>query len=372
MNYNSLVFRKDMTGTDEYVKWTGITSDLMRSYLYSERVEANGVSSIAFRGQMIPEQQVLSCFNRFFYLYENYLERGYNIERISVQDGTYSLGAFADDYQNCDLNLSDFSSIDPKPLKEKISLSNEMIAIEVYENGSIVTDMKNYVRYFYSNEDVDFLRRFKEFPLDFETVASINAGILKRNQKYEVVDGLETNRLSCNIRRVQQYQFLMNKFCLGYSLRKPKEGERSIFIPEFWYKGRCYIGRHCDNEPEAICEVFKLENRISKEDSIYLFNPTNYHRNQPTCVERYIKGEITELGLLRDTLADVANNPFLILRYNLIDLCRKFCIYIPPFKLDSEGFMTNLYGRRYSDLAKDYIGGVLTREEIATQAVLKD
>ena len=44
MNYNSLVFRKDMTGVDEYVKWSGITADLMRAYLYSQRSIINGVS----------------------------------------------------------------------------------------------------------------------------------------------------------------------------------------------------------------------------------------------------------------------------------------------------------------------------------------
>ena len=42
MNYNSLIFRKDMTGVDENVKWSGITADLMRAYLYSQRSIING------------------------------------------------------------------------------------------------------------------------------------------------------------------------------------------------------------------------------------------------------------------------------------------------------------------------------------------
>ena len=73
---------------------------------------------------------------------------------------------------------------------------------------------------------------------------------------------------------------------------------------------------------------------------------------------------------MRDILTDVARNPFLVLRYNLVDLCRKYCIYISPFQLNNEGFMINLSGMRYSVLAEKYIDGVLTMEQIATQSVL--
>lgn len=101
-----------------------------------------------------------------------------------------------------------------------------------------------------------------------------------------------------------------------------------------------------------------------------MFNPINFHRNHRYLLEKYVRDEITELGLQRDILADLAFNPFLILRYNLVDLCRKYCIYISPFKLDSEGYMINLSGTRYSDLAGKYIDGVLTKEQIATQSIL--
>ena len=59
-----------------------------------------------------------------------------------------------------------------------------------------------------------------------------------------------------------------------------------------------------------------------------MFNPINFHRNHRYLLEKYVRDEITELGLQRDILADLAFNSFLILRYNLVDLCRKYCIYI--------------------------------------------
>ena len=87
MNYNSLVFRKDMTGVVEYVKWSGITADLMRAYLYSQRSIINGVSYICYAGELLPEKDVLDAFNRFFGIYQRYLERGYNIDKIGNNDG---------------------------------------------------------------------------------------------------------------------------------------------------------------------------------------------------------------------------------------------------------------------------------------------
>ena len=101
---------------------------------------------------------------------------------------------------------------------------------------------------------------------------------------------------------------------------------RLVIMMEYW--GKCYYGRPCDNEPEAICETYELEQRVSSTDRIYLFNPINFHRNHRYLLEKYVRDEITELGLQRDILADLAFNPFLILRYNLVDLCRKYCIYI--------------------------------------------
>ena len=73
MNYNSLVFRKDMTGVDEYVRWANITSDLMRAYLYSKRSIIDGVSYIYYDGELTPEKKVLDAFNRFFGIYQKYL-----------------------------------------------------------------------------------------------------------------------------------------------------------------------------------------------------------------------------------------------------------------------------------------------------------
>lgn len=371
MNYNSLVFRKDMTGVDEYVRWSAITSDLMRAYLYSKRSIIDGVSYIFYDGELIPEKKVLDAFNRFFGLYQKYLERGYNIDKIGSNAGTYSLGSFQDDYENCDFISSDFSSYACNPPKEQFSMSDGTIVIETYENGSIVRDLQNDTEYFYSNKDVEFLRRFREFPLELDIVASINEGILHRREKYDIVDGLESNRLSSNLVKVCDYQSKLNRYSVGYSILKQKlPSGRCEFIPEFWYKGRCYIGRHCDNEPEAICEAYKLENSVASSDRKYLFNPINFHRNHKHLLEKYVRGEITELGLLRDILTDVAKNPFLILRYNLVDLCRKYCIYISPFQLDNEGFMINFNGTRYVDLADKYMSGVLSEQEIATQSIL--
>lgn len=373
MNYNSLVFRKDMVGVDEYVKWTGITSDLMKTYLYSQRTIIDGVSFIYYDGKLIPEKNVLDAFNRFFGIYQKYLERGYDIDKIGNNDGVYSLGSFEDDYKNCEFISSDFSSYVCNQPKEKFSMSKGATVIEVYENGSIVRDLQKDSTYYYSNEDINFFRRFNEFPFELEMAAQINLGLLKRNEKYEIVDGLESNRLSNNFIKVHNWQGVLNRFTVGYSVRKQRLSTgRCEFIPEFWYRGKCYTGRHCDNEPEAICETYELEQRFSGEDRQYLFNPINFHRNHRYLLEKYVRGEITELGFARDVLSDVAVNPFFILRYNLVDLCRKYCIYISPFKLDSEGYMINLSGTRYSDLAKKYVDGVLTKEQIVTQAVLKE
>lgn len=370
MNYSSLLFREDITGLDQYVKWCNKTSELMRAYLDAPRQIINGVSMIEFQGQMIPEEKIHDCYNQFFGVYERYLERGYDINKICESNGLYTLGSFSDDYKNCQFNYSDFSLIGCNQPKAKFSMGDGTIVIEMYNTSSIIRDLKNDATFYYSNKDVDFLRRFKEFPLDLETVASLNCGQVKNSEYYEVLDGLESNRLVFNLGKVKAYQLRMNKFFLGYAVRPTEGKERYTFVPRCWYKGHCYIGRHCDNEPEAICETYKLELDIVGNDREYLFNPINYHRNQRYLVERFVRDEISELGLMRDTLTEVACNPFLILRFGLIDLCRKFCIYIPPFKLDAQGFMINLKGSRYSDLAVKYIDGVLTREEIATQFIL--
>lgn len=370
MNYSSLLFREDTTGLDQYVKWCGKTSELMKVYLNAPRQVINGVSMVEFQGQLIPEEKIFSCFNKFFGIYDSYLERGYDIRRICESNGLYSLGAFSDDYKNCQYNCSDFTRIGCNQPKSKFSMGNGTTVIEMYNTSSIVRDLKTDATYYYSNKDVDFLRRFKEFHLDLETVAILNYGQVKKSEKYEILDGLESNRLVSNISKVANYQYQMNKFFLGYASRPANGKERYTFVPRCWYRGHCYIGRQCDNEPEAICEAYKLELSTVGSDREYLFNPINYHRNQRYLVERFVRDEISELGLMRDTLSEVACNPFLILRFGLVELCRKFCIYVPPFKLDEQGFMINLKGNRYSDLAVKYIDGVLTREQIATQVLL--
>ena len=80
--------------------------------------------------------------------------------------------------------------------------------------------------------------------------------------------------------------------------------------------------------------------------------------------------ERSELGLISETLADVAKNPSFILRYNLIDAYRRYCVKVSPFSLDGEGYMVNLNGTRYSGLAKKYVDGELSREEIENQCIL--
>lgn len=371
MNYSSLIFRKDYSGVLDYFEWCEKTRELMYAYMYSDRVIQDDISYIYFRGNLISESKVLEAFQRFFGIYQEKLSRGYYIERISCNNGLYSLGSFKEDYENCEFISTDFRSYAKNEPISSYFTSNGTILIETYDNGSIVTDIKNNTKYYYSNDNVEFLRTFREFPLEIELVASINNGLLGKKEKFDIVDGLDSNRLSSNIRKVSHSQGILNKFSVGYSVRKEllKTGRRE-FVPEFWYRGKCISGRHCDNEPEAICETYKISQCSVGYDKQFLFNPINSHTNHEYLVESYVKGEITELGLIRDVLSDIAKNPFLVLRYNLIELCRKYCIYINPFKLDNEGYMINFNGTRYSELAKKYCDGVLSRNQISTQAYL--
>lgn len=206
-------------------------------------------------------------------MYDRCLARGYDIKKICDNNGFYSLGAFAEDYKNCEYNCSDFSLTGCNQPKSKFSMDDGATVIEMYNTSSIVRDLRNDVTYYYSNKDVDFLRRFKNFPFDLETVAILNFGQLKKSEYYEILDGLESNRLVSNLGKVKGYQFRMNKFFLGYSSRPIKGKERYTFIPRCWFKGRCYIGRVCDNEPEAICEAYKLELDTVGNDREYFFNP---------------------------------------------------------------------------------------------------
>ena len=371
MNYNCLVFRKDKRGIVEFADWSKKASSLMQAFLYAQRQEVNGETCFFCDDTWFPEKKVHNAFDIFFSIYRENLDRGYDIGRLSYTKDDYSLGSFSDDYENCELNCSDFSLDDQNQPKEKFSLFDNSILVEVYENGCILLDVKSETKYFYSLKDINFFKSFKEFPLEMEIVAKINTGKLEKKQKYKVLDGISTNRLPGNLLRVNDNQDRLLKYSSGYvTLKKHYDTGRCIFIPEFWYKGRCYQGRECDNEPEAICESYLLEHLYSKEDEQYLFNPIFYRRYNQDALERYVKGEITELGLQREILKGLAHNPFLILRYNLMSLCRKFCIYIYPFRLDEEGFMINGSGTRYSELAEKVFSGVLSSDEIHLQHLL--
>lgn len=371
MNYNSLMFRKDMTGVLDYVNWVGITSELMQAYLNSQRLTINGIAYIEFRDELIQESEVLSSFNRFFSIYQKYLERGYNIESIKEIDGTYYLGSVQDRSKNYEEKIETTSSLVINQPKEEFSMSSGMTIIKMYDNASIVEDLKNDTKYYYSNENIDFLRRFKDFPYELEIAAQINLGLIKRSENIDIVDGLECNRMIDNIRKVRGYQKVLNVFRLGYVVKKEKLNTgRCGFNPVFWYKGKCHTGRLCDNEVEAICEAYILENLTAREDSEYLFNPLKSHKNHKTLLEAYIRGELTEEGFEREILKDIANNPFLILRYGLLDLCEKYAISVAPFKLDEQGYMINLKGIRYAHLASKYVNGVLNKAEIYSQSIL--
>lgn len=370
MNYSTLVFRKDMTGVTDYVSCLKQTSGLMKAYLYSQRSVVNGETCLFYEDTWLSDKEVLNAFDKYFYRYEKYLSRGYEIQRVESNNGVFSLGSFSDDYENCELNCNDFNLYKHNSPKERFLLFDDSISVEVYDRGCILTDMKTNIRYLYALKDIDFLKRFKEFPFEMEIVAKINCGLLEKKEKYEVLDGLSINRLPGNLVKISDNQRRLLQYSRGYMIHGHLDSGRCKFLPKIWYKGRCYFGRPCDNEPEAICEAYMLEHGIAGDDEQYLFNPIFSHRLHQDSLEKYVRGEITELGLQRDILDGLVHNPFLILRYNLIDLCRKFCIYIYPFELDAEGFMINENGTRYSELAERAMNGALSKKEMYLQHLL--
>ncbi len=110
---------------------------------------------------------------------------------------------FCSDWYKSRLTIDnvDFSCVEQYMMYRKAVLFNDKdiankvlntdIPKEIKALGRQVRDLENDSTYYYSNKDIDFLRRFKEFPLEMNIVASINTGCLKRNEKYQIADGLE-------------------------------------------------------------------------------------------------------------------------------------------------------------------------------------
>lgn len=317
--------------------------------------------------------QVKKELNR---LYDINLGRGYDIKKIVKQDDEFFLGCFDEDILNCQYIADDFESgVCNKP-SEILSFSKDTQIVEIYENGLICRDLPSDSTYYFSTEA---LNRFKEadgFPLDIrESYNLYRTSPLKvRAEQVDIADGLDSNRLKDNLRKSvcgQCYYNHYNQYETTY--RGGYEYQNGVFHPYVHYKSKTYHGRDCDNEVEACCEIYILEQEVVKEcDREFLFNPRNNHLNQRHLVEKYIRGEINQRGLLRDTLTDVANNPYLILRFCLVEECRSLCIPIQSFKLSGNGFIVNSYGERYSDFAKLYCNGKLTRDEIYAQHLVQN
>ena len=167
-------------------------------------------------------------------------------------------------------------------------------------------------------------------------------------------------------------QKLLNKYCRGYSSHLNEDHKHDVFTVAMCYKGSLYKGKICETEIEAACERFRLETEsVHEDDWKYLFNIKNNHLNQGWEFEKFIRGEITQLGLLRKTLEMVARNPYLVIRFNLSDLCRSMCINIQSFMVDERGYIVNHYGVSYSALADFYASGLLSGEEIFNQYAVK-
>ena len=364
IDFSTLIFRKDLEEYNHFREWRGKSSELRKKFIHPEVVVKDGVRYMNYKGKLLKECEVAKAFEKSFKITKSRLERGYDIKKITKEDGFYYLGCFKEDEENCEFAYNDFYNGVSSELDKRIVMSEENTIIDMYENGSIVQDLQTNSTYYYSNEDIEFFQILREFPFDWETAAMRNEGILKRKKyMYDIIDGLEENRMSDNFRIVVYNQKILNQFKLGYTVSgKKRDTGRCDFRVCIWYFGNVYgkrhytDGRHCDNEVEAVCEAYKIEQSATGSDNQYLFNPIYFHRNQKHLLEQYIKGEITELGLIRQTLAYTAKNPVLILRYNLVDACRKYCVKISPFSLDEEGYMVNFNGTRYSDLAKSMSG----------------
>lgn len=371
INYNLLQFCKDRVGLNQLKEYEIELIELYREYQNGVRFKnSRGVLCVQFEGRYIPVEKVEMAFQEIEKRFNEYLKRGYDIEKIeSGKDGIYHLGYFEEDASNYNYKPDDFGSgISRKPT-EILPLAENTQIIEVYERGLIARDLPSNSSYYFSPEVLGYFLYINKFDIDIlNTYARHGKGRPKRGMSVILADGLSVNYMCNNFMEVPTKWKKRNEFGKGYIRLRGNNG-RYNFTPLI-YEGSSKAS--CDNEVEVCCEAYVFEQEKAGKDRAYFFNPACSHVNQRHLIEEYIRGEITELGILRDTLTDVAHNPFLVLRYNLIELCRQFCIHIEPFILSHHGVIVNKYGVEYSALASLYCEGKLTREEIHTQYNIRD
>jgi hypothetical protein len=172
-------------------------------------------------------------------------------------------------------------------------------------------------------------------------------------------DGVSENMLEENILLGRKEEVKHNNYSNEILQLGNAKGGRYTFV----------VGsRTYDNEPEAAFSCYSQNNKTSVGiEEEYIFNPVLNHVNQLDALDRYIKGELTKRDLLLETLEDVARNPFLILKYNLMQLCEDNKVSVAGFQINNNGLMVNQYNVSYSVMADYYFKGKLTRDEIRNQ-----
>ena len=187
-----------------------------------------------------------------------------------------------------------------------------------------------------------------------------NEGKVSRRDYFTIPkDGLLENMLEENILLGRKQEVKHNNYSNEILQLGNVKGGRYTFV----------VGnRTYDNEPEAAFSCYNQNKKtlVGIEEE-YIFNPLLNHINQRDALESYIRGELTKGDLLLETLEDVANNPFLILKYNLMQLCEDNKMSVAGFQINDNGLMVNKYGVSYSVLADYYYKGKLTRDEIRNQ-----
>ena len=342
-----LLFRSNLRGIDDYIKKYEVIKNYRRSYLANHIIKVNNERYVYFNNVLTLKKVIDRALKDFDKQYSYRYDRGYQLERVVKSDNKFYLGCFPEDLQYSTIVESDLYEEQEEPYSVKVI--DERFRIESYGNGSIVHDLLNDIKYFYDNKDIDFLLSLKRLKLNISTVASINRGMLKKNEEYFILDGCKTNRMSDNLGRGRTCDKNNTKYQMGYSIQ-PSDSIRLDFIPTIKINNTLYKGRVTDNEAEAVMEANLVEQRYK---SNYSFNPITYREGYEYLIEAYIKGSLTPEGVMHSILTDVASNPFLVLRYNLVALCRKYCIEIAPFRLDKYGYMVDDFGTRFSDLASE-------------------
>lgn len=344
-----LLFRSNLQGIEDYIEKFDKVKDYRRSYLANHIVKVNNERYVYFHNMLTPKKVIDKALRDFDKQYSYKYDRGYPLERVVKSNNKFYLGFFPKDLQYSTVIDSDLYGEEEEPFR--IQVIEERFRIESYSNGSIVYDLLNDIKYFYDNKDIDFLLNLKRLVLNISTVASINRGVLKKNEEYFLLDGCKTNRMSDNLCKGRTCDKDSTKYQMGYITQPSNSGcDRLKFIPAVKIGSRYYQGRVTDNEPEAVMEASLVEKRYASSS---VFNPVTHREGYEDLIESYIKGRLTPAGVMTSILTDVASNPFLVLRYNLVDLCRKYCIEIAPFRLDKYGYMVNDFGTRYSDLASE-------------------